>query len=264
MKLSIITVCYNSEATIEDTIKSVLSQKTADVEYIIVDGRSTDRTMEIVGRYRDKIDVVISERDNGISDAFNKGIRIAKGQYIALLNSDDRYLDGAVGRFFQRVNNDTDVFYGNGLRLYSDGKVKKYMANPDFTLLKQRMPIVHPSSFVRKSAYEKYGMYREDLKYIMDRACFLSMLQQGANFQYDKGFYTVYSMGGASDRSYLTGVVPESYRMDISNGTLKIIALKSAVRRVVKYYLVKIKTKIVRNDPKKVDFGEMLEIISKE
>ena len=264
MKLSIITVCYNSEATIEDTIKSVIAQKNKDVEYIIVDGKSSDKTMEIVDRYRSVIDVVISEKDRGISDAFNKGIRVAKGQYIALLNSDDRYMDGAVERFFKRVRDDTDVFYGNGIRLYEDGKVKRYMANPDYSLLYKRMPIVHPSSFVRKCAYEKYGMYREDLKYIMDRACFLNMLMKGATFQYDKGFYAIYSMGGVSDKSYLSGVVPESYRMDVANGSHRIIAMKNALRRMIKYYLVKVKTIVIKNDSGKMDYGELLEIISKE
>ena len=97
-KISVITVCFNSEATIRDTIKSVLAQDYPNVEYIIVDGASTDGTMDIVREYRDRIDVVISEPDKGIYDAMNKGIRAATGDVVGLLNSDDFYADESAVR----------------------------------------------------------------------------------------------------------------------------------------------------------------------
>lgn len=91
MKITIITVCYNSEATIRDTIQSVLSQSYSNIEYIVVDGASKDGTMGIVNEYRDRIARIVSEPDMGIYDAMNKGISMAAGDVIGILNSDDYY-----------------------------------------------------------------------------------------------------------------------------------------------------------------------------
>jgi glycosyltransferase involved in cell wall biosynthesis len=96
MKVSIITITYNSAQTIEDTIQSVLSQDYSDIEYIIVDGASKDGTLEIIERYRNSISTVISERDKGIYDAMNKGVQKATGDVIGILNSDDFYADTSV------------------------------------------------------------------------------------------------------------------------------------------------------------------------
>ena len=184
MKLSIVTVCYNSARTIEKTIQSVISQKTEDIEYIIVDGASSDRTLDIINMYRNQIDIVISEQDKGISDAFNKGIRKASGEFIGIINSDDQYLPGAFELFLSEVSADTDVFFGNGVRINEKNMCKKYMSNPNPNGLKTSMSIMHSATFVRKNAYEKYGMYSVDYRYVMDRECLLRMLNGGAKFQY--------------------------------------------------------------------------------
>ena len=96
MKLSIITICFNSFSTIEATIKSVLSQNYDNLEYIIIDGNSTDNTLEIIHKYRNRISKIISEKDNGIYDAMNKGVCLASGDVIGILNSDDFYEDNNV------------------------------------------------------------------------------------------------------------------------------------------------------------------------
>ena len=95
-KISIITITFNSEKTLEETIESVLSQNYPNLEYLIIDGGSSDGTLEIVKRYKDKIDFVISEPDRGISDAFNKGIRYATGEIVGIINSDDLLLPDAL------------------------------------------------------------------------------------------------------------------------------------------------------------------------
>lgn len=97
MKVSVITVCYNSANTIEKTIKSVISQDYGDIEYIIIDGGSNDGTLDIIDKYKDKISILISEPDKGIYDAMNKGIRIASGEIVGMINSDDWYGPYTVG-----------------------------------------------------------------------------------------------------------------------------------------------------------------------
>lgn len=262
MKLSIITICYNSEATIEKTVKSVISQKTKDVEYLIIDGMSKDGTMDIINRYKDDIDVIVSEKDKGISDAFNKGIENASGEYIGIINSDDQFLPGAFERFFKEIKNDTDVFFGNGIRLYDNGRCKKYMADSNIQELHKGMSLVHPSTIVKKAAYEKYGKFDVNYKFVMDRECLLRMLNGGAKFQYSEGFYTIYNMGGTSDKNYIKGVIPESYKIDLADGMSKVKAMKNYGQRYLMFYLVKLRDKVKKNDSRKISFAEMMKQIN--
>ena len=117
-KLSIITVVKNSESNIEKTIRSVIEQKYKNLEYIIIDGKSTDGTLELIKKYKDKVSLIISEKDEGIWDAMNKGIKLANGDIIGFLNSDDIYYPGAlstVNEYFE--SNNIDFLFGS---------VKKY------------------------------------------------------------------------------------------------------------------------------------------
>ena len=116
MKLSIVTICYNAESEIEKTILSVSKQLFKDYEYIIVDGKSNDKTMDIIERYSDKIDTIISEPDNGIYDAMNKGIDCAKGKWTIFLNAGDYfYNDEVLLKLFTKLDiyENIDVAYGN-------------------------------------------------------------------------------------------------------------------------------------------------------
>lgn len=169
MKLSIITAVLNAEETIKDTIESIASQSYTDVEHIVVDGASTDRTLEIIHRYQDHI-TWHSEPDHGIYDAMNKGVALATGDVIGFLNADDVYADGAV---LERVakefaNSDVDACYGD-LVFVDPRNIKKivrYYSCKHFSPAKIAggwMP-AHPSLFFRKSVYEKYGPFKEDYK----------------------------------------------------------------------------------------------------
>ncbi|MGY5815378.1 glycosyltransferase [Vibrio cincinnatiensis] len=115
MKVSIITVCYNSEKTIEDTIRSVVSQDYDDIEYIIVDGGSTDHTHDIVTKYSDNIDIYLSEKDDGLYDAMNKGIKLASGGLVGILNSDDVLADRSIIARVVEAAKNVDGVYGDGL-----------------------------------------------------------------------------------------------------------------------------------------------------
>ena len=183
MKISIITVCYNSESTIRDTIESVLSQSYASIEYIIVDGASSDGTMAVVDEYRDRIATVISEPDNGIYDAMNKGIKLATGDVVGILNSDDFYQNNDV--IFDVVCHfdslpDSDVVFGDVV-FVAPGKLEKiirFYRSGHFKPWKLRfgwMP-PHPATFIKKCAYDQVGFYSLDYKISSDYEMFVRLL----------------------------------------------------------------------------------------
>lgn len=237
MKISIITITYNSEATLEETIKSVISQDYPELEYIIVDGLSKDGTMDIVNRYRDKISVVISEKDDGISDAFNKGIKVATGDLIGIINSDDLLMPGTLKKLSEQMQEDTEVAYGKAYRLYEDGSTREYLPR-DLKIFTYKMPLVHPATFVRREAYEKYGVFNVDYRYCMDRAVLYNMYQNGAKFQYIDEFMAYYRMGGTSDNQYWNGTLKEGEKISIDFGMNPIKAKLITVYKKVRYVTI--------------------------
>lgn len=166
MKISVITVCFNSEKTIRDTLESMNIQKYKDFEYIIIDGLSTDKTLEIVEEYKDKLNLkIVSEKDNGLYDAMNKGIKIASGEIIGILNSDDWYEKNTlslVNDFFEH-HYDCDILSGAmNLQTFNKKKIKTiYKTN--LLKIKKEMPVNHPATFVRKEVYNEIGGF--NLKY---------------------------------------------------------------------------------------------------
>ncbi|AEE17639.1 glycosyltransferase family 2 protein [Treponema brennaborense] len=185
MKISIITVCYNSEKTIAKTIESVLCQKDVQLEYLIIDGASEDSTVEIAESYRQKftdkeIDYVIkSEKDDGIYDAMNKGIRASAGDVIGILNSDDRYASDdvlfAVAKTFWKSQ--TETLYGN-LMYIKNEKPYRYWRSGKFHTFKHGWMPPHPAFFVTKTAYLTYGMYRLDCGVNADYEFMLRLLEK--------------------------------------------------------------------------------------
>lgn len=245
MKISIITITYNSEATLEETIKSVIAQDYPELEYIIVDGLSQDGTMDIVRRYADNISVVISEKDNGISDAFNKGIRAATGDVIGIINSDDMLMPGALQAVATQMRENTDVLYGKAYRLYEDGSTREYLPR-DLKIFTYKMPLVHPATFVRKAAYEKYGYFNVDYRYCMDRAVLYQMYRGGAGFQYIDEFLAYYRMGGTSENQYWNGTLKEGEQISIDFGMNPIKAKVITVYKKLRYIVVLIVQKFRR------------------
>lgn len=182
MKVSIITIAYNSAETIEDTIKSVTSQDYSDLEYIIIDGGSTDDTLAIVEKYKDKISKVISEPDKGIYDAMNKGVANATGELIGILNSDDIYADEKVVSDIVEKIGEKDAIYADLVYVDRDktDKVTRYWKSGEYKkgdFLKGWMP-PHPTFFVRKKCYNDYGTYNLKLKSAADYECMLRMIHK--------------------------------------------------------------------------------------
>ncbi len=206
MKISIITVCYNAEDTINDTIQSVLSQDYKDVEYIIVDGKSTDRTLEKIQSIKNGIKL-ISEKDQGIYDAMNKGISIASGDVIGILNADDVYKNSKV------LTDVMDAFKANVSIVYGDIEYVKYN---DISKVVRKwkagvfrsgkfkwgwMP-PHPGFFIKKSCYESFGLFNLNLSTSADYELMLRMLEvHHLSCNYISKTITSMRVGGASNSS---------------------------------------------------------------
>ena len=169
MKISIITTTYNSARTLEDTIKSVLNQVGAEIEFIIIDGGSTDGTTDIVKSFGSKISKVVSEKDAGMYDAMNKGIKLATGDIIGILNSDDFYVSSDVIETVAERFAETgvDCLWGD-LVVVDKDNVKKVVRNwksepyKEGSFQKGWHP-PHPGFFVKKEIYERYGLFRTDM-----------------------------------------------------------------------------------------------------
>lgn len=165
-KFSVITVCYNAEATLEDTIQSVISQTYHHVEYIIVDGASKDRTMDIVNRYRDRIAVVVSEPDKGLYDAMNKGIRLATGDYLCFLNAGDSFHeDDTLQQMVHSIHTLQlpDVLYGETELVDHEGhflRMRRLQAPEHLTWksFRQGMLVCHQAFFARRDQVMPYDL----------------------------------------------------------------------------------------------------------
>ncbi len=204
--VSIVTVCFNSEKTIERTIKSVLNQTYKNIEYIIIDGASTDHTLEIVKRYEPYFEgrmTIVSEKDNGIYDAMNKGIQRAKGSLIGIINSDDFYEENAVETIVNHMSQEKyQILYGMTRILKNEMEESISICSHHF--LKER-PMSHPACFVAKEIYNDFGGYDLKYPYVADYDFLLRMQKQKA-----VSFIPVYqlivnfSLGGAcaSDGAY--------------------------------------------------------------
>ena len=182
MKISVVTISFNSKDTIEGTILSVLAQKNCNLEYIVVDGNSSDGTREILEKYRDRINHLIIERDSGIYDAMNKGIARATGDVIGVLNSDDLYAhDEVLANVSSMMSSgDCDALYGDLdyvhhtqtdklIRHWTSGRYRRSR------WLRGWMP-PHPAFFLKRKCYEEYGTYRTDFTISADYELMLRMM----------------------------------------------------------------------------------------
>jgi glycosyltransferase len=184
MKISIITTTYNSAGTVEDTIKSVLNQVGAEIEYIIIDGGSTDETLDIINKYKNRIQILVSEPDGGMYDAMNKGIRLATGDIVGILNSDDFYASNEVAKTVIEKFQETgaDCVWGDLLivdstdlnKVIRDWKSAEYKKG---SFQKGWHP-PHPTFFVKKNIYDKYGLFRTDMSTWADYELQLRFLEK--------------------------------------------------------------------------------------
>lgn len=174
--ISIITICYNAEQFIERTIQSVVNQSTPNKEYIIIDGQSTDETMKKINRYADRVDRIISEKDAGIYDAMNKGLKMAKGAYITFLNAGDYYVStDTLTKIEQTIQrSDANILYGDFI-LYGANRARQYLRSGKLNLnnLKKDFNLCHQSIFVKREIASEYDLsycIKADYKWIIAMA----------------------------------------------------------------------------------------------
>ncbi|MEQ8625778.1 MAG: glycosyltransferase family 2 protein [Vicingaceae bacterium] len=208
LKVSIITVCYNSAKTIEDTIQSVLTQGYKSIEYLIVDGQSTDGTLAILEKFKDQLQY-ISESDKGMYDGLNKGIKKANGDIIGILNADDFYIDNKVIEDVVELMTieNTDALYADLYYVDAENtnQVKRYWKSGNYKhgdFKKGWMP-PHPAFFLKKECYEKYGNFNLSLKTAADYELMLRMLHKyKVPVSYLKRVIVKMRIGGMSNASF--------------------------------------------------------------
>ena len=207
MKISIITATYNSAQNLSRCIDSVYQQTYPNKEYIIIDGKSTDNTLEIINKNKNKISDWITEKDNGIYEAINKGIKLATGDVIGLLHSDDVFADATVLTKVAEGLSDynIDCIYGDLKYVTNSGKtIRMWKSGPgtDAKILDGWMP-PHPTLFVRKEVFEKYGLYRTDMKIAADYEMVLRLFYKNRIITHYLPFTTyLMTIGGTSNKSF--------------------------------------------------------------
>jgi glycosyltransferase involved in cell wall biosynthesis len=211
MKVSIITVCYNSEKYIRSAIESVLNQTYKDIQYIVIDGMSNDNTISIVRSYESAFNGRmrwVSEKDKGIYDAMNKGILMSTGDLIAILNSDDIYIDNKIIEDVveQLQKNDVDTIYGNieFVEAENTGQIKRIWKSSTFFLnsFRKGWHPPHPAFFVKKSVYNKYGVFDTSIDVSADFELMLRFLERyKVSTVYINRFVVKMRLGGESTGS---------------------------------------------------------------
>lgn len=229
--ITVITVVYNGEKTLEQTIQSVLNQTYDNVEYIVIDGESSDNTLEIIKKYENRIDYWQSEPDKGIYDAMNKGIGMATGDYIALLNADDWYEIWACELIAKEIiKKKVDVYHGVIKILDEYDKVIKVEGNS--TSLIANVMIAHPTCFVSKRIYEK-KKYDTNYKSAADYDFVNYLVKVGAVFCFIPEIFANFRIGGMSSNKI--GAI-ETAKIQLKYKHISII------KYLLKYLLIHLRT----------------------
>lgn len=258
MILSIITINRNNATGLEKTIRSVLSQRMTDFEYIIVDGASTDDSVRVIERYSSEFKGFmhwISEPDNGIYSAMNKGVQMASGSYVEFLNSGDCLMnDSVIERMYNALEQSgyPSILYGNMLKSMTDGKVirDKCFAGQDITFLGfYNGTLNHSPAFIRRSLFDKYGLYDESLRIVSDWKWYMQAIILGKERPvYTDLDVTLFDMTGISETNkdldkkerqrVLTELIPRSFLKDYDDWAFSIDQMKRLKRHPWAYKMV--------------------------
>jgi glycosyltransferase involved in cell wall biosynthesis len=251
MKISIITVVYNNKDTIQAAMNSVLSQDYDNLEYIVIDGASTDGTIKLINdvaaKYPRKNIKLISERDNGIYDAMNKGIDLATGEILGTLNSDDVYIDNQVLKRVSDAFSDKSIESSYSDLVYVDkynlNKIIRYWKSCDYRdgLFTKGWVPPHPTFFLRKKIYQKYGLFDLDYRLAADFELMVRFLEKyRIRSVYIPKVLVKMRMGGATNKSVINILKQnlEIYRAGKKNGvkiSLTALAFKKSIDRIIQF-----------------------------
>lgn len=244
-RISIITVSYNSAKHIEETIKSVIEQSYDNVEYIIIDGGSTDGTVEIIKKYINQIAYFVSEPDNGISDAFNKGIRASTGEMIGIVNSEDMlYNEDVLEKVASFYSDNIDLFRGSEIvRNFDTGY--EYLLEPTMTIKKSPLlfHVCHMGMFINRKAIEKYGLYDVEFRYSMDKELVYRYIYNGASSMKMDVIVGLFRLGGVS-QDYSKQKRKESALIVKRTGgswiQVQLYKISLAIKDAIKYILTRV------------------------
>ncbi|RZL46748.1 MAG: glycosyltransferase [Pedobacter sp.] len=199
MKISVVTINYNNSQGLEKTIKSVVDQTYHDIEYLVVDGGSTDGSIDVIQKYQDQVSWFCSEKDNGIYNAMNKGIKQSNGEYLLFLNSGDFLIENTIIEKIEAFGLDKDLIYGD--LTFFDTEKKWNWLLPDMLTFEHfyKSTIPHPSTFIKKQLFEKVGLYDEQLKIVSDWKFFIMAAAKfNCTYKHIPLITTEYSFDGLS------------------------------------------------------------------
>lgn len=243
MKVSIITVVLNNVDTIERTIQSVINQSYQNIEYIIIDAKSTDGTLDVIKKYNSNIQLVLSESDNGFYDGLNKGIKLASGDIIGSLNADDRFVNNTIiEKIVNEFNKDAnlDCIIGDIAFANNDNKISRYYSASNFKigLFKWGVMPPHPSFYCKKNLFYQLGFYDASFKIAGDFELMLRFLwKHKIKYKYLPLLMVYMKKGGKSTSSIFTNLFiinPEVIKACKLNG------LKSNIPKIAMKYILKL------------------------
>lgn len=211
-KLSIITICYN-EPNLEKTCESIMNQSWQDFEWIVIDGGSNDETLAIFDKYNSRIDKFVSEPDNGIYDACNKGINLATGKYLNFMNAGDSFFDSNVLEKFIKQNTSADILYGNTMMIFRDkpNRVLTYPKIIDIAFFVNNN-ICTQSVFIKSDLFKTYGLFDIHYKIASDYDRWLKFLSESRSFCHLSFIVSNYDMNGISSAQYTQELLQKENR----------------------------------------------------
>lgn len=241
MKLSIVTINYNNLKGLRKTMQSVFEQTWKDFEYIIIDGGSNDGSKEWIEQNSDKITNWISEPDNGIYHAMNKGIIVAKGEYLLLLNSGDWFFDREILSNFMKDLGDYDIIYGNKINYFSDDKIieEKSPTLIDFYVFAFSYSLPHQATIIRRSLFSEMGLYDENLKIVSDwKFALLAIFKHNYKYFHKDINLIYYDMNGVSstEKHNSLQIKERELVIDAHFGNIKHMDKESLLIQNLKFY----------------------------
>ncbi len=229
--ITVITVVFNGEKYLEETIQSVINQTYPNIEYIIIDGGSTDGTIDIIKKYENYIDYWVSENDNGIYDAMNKGLKLALGEFVGILNADDYYEEDAIENLLSLLLNSKKDYVIANVRIIEKNSIIKPIYPLKKNKIYQEMPYPHISALIPKKIYKKVGLFNTKYKKAADFDMAIRIHLYGFESCYLDKIVGNIHIGGTSD-SYKSNY--EFMEIAIHNGKSIILALLTFLKQVIK------------------------------